>query len=335
MRASKQSFLLMSALLVAAMVGSCGGKVEVGGQAGAAGKAGGTGGFGGSNTGGYGGTSPKGGSGGAATGGYGQGGGDGFGGWGGSGQGGWGGNSKGGSSGYGGGDGIGGWGGAGNSGGADGAGAWGGSGWGGSGWGGGDGTGGVGGQASYGVITDVKFSTPFLLDANQINDNNYIQQHGEGVIYVPGFFGYFGWGSKPIPPATGQSIGYGVHSPAQGGSPASVQVTQYSLLNNSDVVNPFLQLSFASDKVLVGPVDVGYSMTSQAYLVLYNSLQQGNDYCVLAIAVGSLEILQAENTTAQDGGKLAIAGSYLPLYYPTQTPYGDISSSLGKVCPQE
>ncbi|MBI5531180.1 MAG: hypothetical protein HY898_00590 [Deltaproteobacteria bacterium] len=312
MRRSNHSFLLLIGLLSAAIVGSCGGKVEVNeGGAGTAGKGGtvvGTGGAGGSSKGGSGGTA-KGGTGGWAggdgTGGKGWGGGDGAGGWGG---------GTGGSS-WGGGDGSG-WGGA------DG------SGWGGSG-------GSVDGGSTYGLMTEIKFSTPFLLDSEKLDDNSYIQQHGNAILYNAAFFGYYGLTSKPIPPLGGQDLAYGVHVPGQGGYPPTVQITQYSVKTNNDYLNPLVMLYFASDKINTGTMEVGLSATAGAYLLLYNSLNQGQDYCAIAVGYGTLQITQAEKTTAPDGGVLSLYGANLPLYYPTQTPDGDVSQMVGTVCPKE
>jgi hypothetical protein len=217
---------------------------------------------------------------------------------------------------------------------------------GGSGWGGnagkdgGPGKGGAGGTGwdggmLYGMITDIKFSTPFLLDSDKLYDDNYVQQHPESVLYGAAFFGYYGTTSKPIPPSAGQTLTYGTHSPAEGGYPPSVQVSQYAIGYNSDIVSPLVQFYFASDKIQVGTLSVGLSPGVGAYLVLYNSLDEGADYCAIAIAGGSVQVLEAVNTWAPDGGKLQFIGSNLPLYHPKQTPWGDVTQYLGSVCPLE
>ncbi len=58
--------------------------------------------------------------------------------------------------------------------------------------------------------------------------------------------------------------------------------------------------------------------------------------CLLAMAFdGNFTVITAENTTAAEGGKLAFDAKDINVYYPTETPAGDISKQLGTVCPKE
>lgn len=301
MATEARSLVLAVGFIGAALVFSCGGKVEVGSYP--------------ATDAGTGGSSAKGGA--AGKGGWsGQGGS----GWGGQGQGGsgWGGQGQGGS----------GWGGQGQGGQGTGGQGWGGQGQGGQSYGG-------AGGSYYGMITTIKFSTPFLLDSDKLYDDNYVQQHSDAVLYDAAFFGYYGMTSKPVPASSGQVLAYGVHSAASAGYPPTIQIAQYSYNQQSQILNPLVEFYFASDKVEVGPLEVGFSPSGGAYLILYNEINNGNDYCALAVASGVVQIAEAVNTSQPDGGKLTFYGSSLPLYYPTDTPWGNVSQYLGSVCPKE
>ena len=50
---------------------------------------------------------------------------------------------------------------------------------------------------------------------------------------------------------------------------------------------------------------------------------------LLAVASGGqLSVTVAESTTDPDGGSLTVQATDLPLYHPTNTPYGDISQDI-------
>ncbi|MFW5740353.1 MAG: hypothetical protein ACOC1F_08300 [Myxococcota bacterium] len=93
------------------------------------------------------------------------------------------------------------------------------------------------------------------------------------------------------------------------------------------VASPMVQMQFASDIIASGPLAVGLDQNSQASIMVMDVLP-GNNACLAAIAVGTIQVTGAQDTTTTDGGTLSLTGSNLTLYHPTDTPYGDISSEL-------
>lgn len=152
-------------------------------------------------------------------------------------------------------------------------------------------------------------------------------------MYGASFYGWYTYQHASIPAPQGQTITYGLHLPADASSPPSVTVTQYTVQNNSDIVNPYVYLAFATDKIQPGIVSVGLDAGVGAYLVLYHFLNGGSDYCAMAVGFGELNVIAAEKTTAPDGGMLAIGGQAIQLYHPTSTPIGDVSGWVGNICP--
>ena len=195
------------------------------------------------------------------------------------------------------------------------------------------GSAGAAGGSIFGMIDSLSFKTPFLLDADKLGDDAYVQQHYDGILFDPGFYGWYTYQKASIPSALAeQTYTYGMHQPAMGGSPASVVITQYSI-QGQDIVQPYVYLAFTSDNIQPGMVPVGLDADVGAYLVLYHMLNGGSDYCAMAVGFGQLSVIAAQNTTAADGGTIAIGGQAIQLYHPTNTPMGNVSNYVGNVCP--
>ena len=198
---------------------------------------------------------------------------------------------------------------------------------------GGGATGGTGGGTTggYGSLTTVSMSSAFIFDGSKLNDQAYLQGHMDGVQMSAAFTGTYTTAGSPIPPAGAtQTIAIATHM----ANPPSVGIIQQSL-SGQTVASPMVQLQFTSDVLASGPVAVGMEQTSGAQLVVLDSTgpQTG---CIAAIGVGDIQVTNAVNTNAVEGGQLALQGANIALYHPTDTPYGNIQADLEAqmpVCP--
>ncbi|HQF25683.1 MAG TPA: hypothetical protein PL065_19615 [Polyangiaceae bacterium] len=192
-------------------------------------------------------------------------------------------------------------------------------------------TGGSGGGPSsgYGNLTKVSFSSGFIFDESKLNDQSYLQAHMSGIQMTPAFTGSYTSANAAIPPGGAQTLALAIHF-----APNGLGVLQQSGQGQT-VVAPMIQFMFASDVVASGPVDVGLEQTSGAMLLVMDPVG-ANDACVAAIGIGQVQVTQAQNTNAADGGQLAFNGSNIALYHPSDTPYGNIETELAQqiaVCP--
>lgn len=186
----------------------------------------------------------------------------------------------------------------------------------------------------------ISFSTPFILDEDRINDPTYLEQHQDGILESAAFTGSYGAGRSMPPAGADVTVSFAARAPANASYPDRVAVNQQSS-DGADFVNPLANLVLFFDDIEVGeyPVDIS-SVDRSIQLMLYNVLSDGSSSCVLAMGVGGfLQVTEATGTTAVDGGTLAVTASDLPLYYPTETPLGDMTESIqeggGEVCARE
>jgi hypothetical protein len=198
---------------------------------------------------------------------------------------------------------------------------------------GGGATGGTGGgpTGGYGSLTTVSFTSSFILDGSKLTDQTYLQGHQNAFQPTPAFTGTYTSAGSPIPPTGAtQTVAIASHI----ANPPSVGVIQQSG-SGQTIVNPIVQMMFASDVVASGPVAVGLEQTSGAQLFVMDSTgaQSG---CIAAIGIGEIQVTNAVNTNAVEGGQLALQGANIALYHPTDTPYGNIEADLSAqmpVCP--
>jgi hypothetical protein len=197
---------------------------------------------------------------------------------------------------------------------------------------GGGATGGTGGGTTggYGSLTTVSMSSAFIFDGSKLSDQAYLQGHMDGVQMSPAFTGTYTTAGSPIPPAGTQTLAVATHM----ANPPSVGIIQQSL-SGQTLASPMVQMMFASDVLASGPVDVGLEQTSGAQLFVMDSTgaQSG---CIAAIGIGQVQVTNAVNTNATDGGQLALQGANIALYHPSDTPYGNIQADLEAqmaVCP--
>ncbi|MFH2007179.1 MAG: hypothetical protein ABI333_11380 [bacterium] len=197
----------------------------------------------------------------------------------------------------------------------------------------------------YGTL-DVDFSTAFVYDATGWNtDGVYRDDHWtEGVKEGPAATGTYGTGLT-IPGANTHTTlsfalryagdpNYGDHLEIEQTSFEDAAWTLYS--------SPMALIIFPTDALEVQSYTVDLSdpaETQNPYIFLFNAITQLSR-CVLAVASGgTLTVTAAENTSSPDGGSLTIQGSGIPLYHPTNTPYGDLTQDILAqgilVCQQE
>lgn len=177
----------------------------------------------------------------------------------------------------------------------------------------------------------------FIFDGAKLNDSAYQQANQQkGFQMSAAFAGNYGTG-KTIPPTPAPQYVFSlaVHEIASGSNPAAILVMQ-QCQTGQNVVNPIVQAIFPSDNITPGQVTVGLTQ-GNAQLYVLNSTGSSSS-CMLAIAFeGTINVTAATNTTALDGGTLAMTSSGIKIYYPKETPEGDISGQLGSttVCPKE
>ncbi|HOW52630.1 MAG TPA: hypothetical protein PLV42_11380 [bacterium] len=168
---------------------------------------------------------------------------------------------------------------------------------------------------------------------DQVNGNQ------AGLVMNSVFGGTYGSG-KPVPGVGGQqTLSLAMHTNADNTTdpvtPASVVVMMQSQ-TQTGIVNPVVQMGFPSDAITPGQLSTDASQQGSAYLVLLNSL--GNTSCLLAYSFGgTVNVTAASNTTAPGAGTLNFDSTKIEVYYPKETPMGDISGNLGttQVCPKE
>lgn len=190
-------------------------------------------------------------------------------------------------------------------------------------------------SGAYGTL-QIKGDFPYILDYEKVNnDPNYLGSYPNGVLASAVFNGYYGLTSKPVPSKAAQSnYSLAIHySDTQGNI---IAIIQQSGDASQTFVNPMVQMVFASDYIPVGQmkIDPATANNPALYLINYTNL----DSCILAIAFGGvLNITKSVNTTASEGGQLAFNASNVKIYYPSETPVGDISGQLAgtKICPKE
>ncbi|MFH1434301.1 MAG: hypothetical protein ABIJ56_01170 [Pseudomonadota bacterium] len=189
----------------------------------------------------------------------------------------------------------------------------------------------------YGMI-DADFSTHFILDGMRFEDPDYTASHMDSILGVAAFSGDYSMG-KYIPNIMAMDTqSFAIHYPADYGSDAAIIVGQQSMDGYGEPANPFVQFTFPSDSIAPTTYSVDL-MAGDAILYVFNVTEM-YDLCILAVGMGgAITVTEAENTEADDGGRLTFSGRGIPIYHPASTPYGDISydfTSMGmSVCPLE
>jgi hypothetical protein len=196
--------------------------------------------------------------------------------------------------------------------------------------------------APYGSM-DIDFSTPFILDGARMADSAYQQAHPNALIPSAAFTGAYGASSTVPSAGADATLTYAYHSVASGSYPAMITIGQQSSDAGGSVVNPLVALWLWFDDIAVQDYVVdpsGESGSRIVQLIVYEVMPDGESMCIIAYGVGGvLHVSVSSGTTALDGGTLALAAQDLLLYYPTETPLGDLTSTILEggysVCPRE
>lgn len=187
---------------------------------------------------------------------------------------------------------------------------------------------------AYGTLNANSTAFGYIYDGDG-DLNSQIQSNQGGLVLANFFTGTYGLSNKPVP-GTGavQTMALVFHN-AAGQNPASLTAMQQSQ-TQTDIVNPIVQMWFPSDSVTPGQYDMDPTVEGSAGLVLLNAV--GEDACLLAYCFsGTTNVTAATNTTAASGGSITFGVTNAKVYYPTETPAGDISGSFTgiTICPKE
>ena len=187
---------------------------------------------------------------------------------------------------------------------------------------------------AYGTLNANSTAFGYIYDGDG-DLNAQIQSNQAGLVVANFFTGTYGASNKPVP-GTGavQTIALVFHNVAAE-NPASLTAMQQSQ-SQTDIINPIAQMWFPSDAVTPGQYDMDPTKEGSAGLVLLNAV--GDNACLLAYCFsGTTNVTAANNTTAASGGSITFGVTNAKVYYPTETPAGDISGSLGSItiCPKE
>ncbi|HOW51798.1 MAG TPA: hypothetical protein PLV42_07125 [bacterium] len=189
----------------------------------------------------------------------------------------------------------------------------------------------------YGTLTLVNTTFAYIYDGNT-SIATQVQNNPAGLVNSSVFSGTYAASNKPIPPtASGsQARSLAAHYAAAGQTPAMIRILM-QVTTESGALNPMVQLRLPSDNIIPGVISMDGSQAGAGSVVLVNSTGTSTS-CLLAYSFGgSVTVTAATNTTAVSGGTLTLSGSGIEIYYPTETPLGDITDQLGTttICPKE
>lgn len=189
----------------------------------------------------------------------------------------------------------------------------------------------------YGYLT-LLFDTPFILDDDQLENQEYLSAHKDAFITVPAFTGTYGATSKPIPNPAAQSVtSYALRDTQK----KWLYIQQEAVSKNGEATeyqNPQIEMHFGHPDLEPGDYPLNALTMGANRLYLFNTQADGTK-CILGVAVGGHVIVtKAVDTEATDGGQLAFEGHDIPIYYVAESPYGQaLVTSFGTlpVCAKE
>jgi hypothetical protein len=190
--------------------------------------------------------------------------------------------------------------------------------------------------AAYGTINGPSTAFNYIYDGDG-DLNAQINANQAGLLMNAVFTGTYGASNKPIPGAGAQqTIALAMHGAADGTNPAYLAVLQQSQTQQG-VVNPILQLMFPTDAITPGQYDMDPTKEGAVVMIMLNAVGSDSS-CLLAYGFsGTTSVTAANNTTAASGGSITFGVTNSKVYYPTETPVGDISGSFTgiSICPKE
>ncbi len=188
----------------------------------------------------------------------------------------------------------------------------------------------------YGTLT-VDFATAFIFDgALFFSDATYQSDNWvAGVSESPTCTGTYG-AALTIPgpdPAATNILSFAQHFVADENRDAHIEIDQrsYQEATYENAANPNVRIVFPGDDLQVQDYELDardLAETVNPWVYVFNQVTSLS-ICVLAVASGgTLSVTAAESTTAADGGGLTLAATDLPLYHPTNTPWGDVTQDI-------
>jgi len=194
----------------------------------------------------------------------------------------------------------------------------------------------------YGVL-DVGFWSSYILDGERLNEAEYMESHSDDVFTsgtLHAFEGSYGSGNTIPAAAAVETRAMAARFPAIGDKPAYLGIIQESWVNLEGTMpaNPWVELDIMSDSIPVGDYEIGFGGGAQFVLTVLN--EAGSDSCVLAVGMGGYIAVLFGAIDVTPGSEVIFLGSAgIPIYHPTDTPLGDISTELAaegrQVCPIE
>lgn len=178
------------------------------------------------------------------------------------------------------------------------------------------------------TLVTVSFGTPFVLAGANWQNDDYLTQHQDGLLNGAAFVGsYLADGAK-VPPEESTTVSVAIRN-LSGFLEASVPlgVLQRSF-HESQVLPPLVLMTLQPELVATGVMQVTPEANGPVRVMLLETTG-GSSYCVSAVGIGEINVTEAENLQAEDGGKLAFTGENIVMYHPMKTPNGDMSTQVG------
>ncbi len=177
-------------------------------------------------------------------------------------------------------------------------------------------------NAAYGNLSG-SGNFPYTLDYNKMEDLDYMQSHYDALVMGTIFTGSYGE-TGVIPGKNGQTLGFSVKYLD------TVIMLQQAVDNNGNA--QMIQLSMPSS---VQP-NTDYELDVNGNIIQVTNYTN-NNYCLIAFGLqGTVHVTVAEGLDKLEGGKIGITATDVKLYYPTETPWGDLSANAGgSLCPKE
>jgi hypothetical protein len=185
----------------------------------------------------------------------------------------------------------------------------------------------------YGTLT-VDFTTAFIFDGARFTDPTYKADNwAAGVSETPTCIGTYG-AALNIPGASatsGYTFAQRFVADANRDDHIEIEQRSYEEATYETAANPMVRIVFPGDDLQVQDYDTDARDLAESvspWVYVFNQVTSLS-ICVLAVASGgTLSVTAAESTTAVDGGSLTLQATDLPLYHPTNTPYGDITQDI-------
>lgn len=195
----------------------------------------------------------------------------------------------------------------------------------------------------YGVL-EVGFWSSYILDGQRLGEAEYMESHADDVFTSDTHHAFEGsYGSSSSIPAAAAALTRSMAAsfPARDGKPAYLGIMQESWADQEGTMpaNPWVELDIMGDSIPVGNYEIGFGGDAQFLLTVLS--EAGSDSCVLAVGMGGyIEVpFSAIDATAPGSESIYLSSGGIPIYHPTDTPLGDISTELAaegrQVCPIE